>query len=97
MGTHRLWVERLHSPAFPISPAPSPNTNGPAGGGGGGAQKKEKRVLKGRIAQCKGVVCEKVVNPITMNCLSCLLLGLLLYARRRCRMGVALITVDSLI
>ena len=77
LGTHRPWAERLHSPAFPITPTPSPNTHGSARGGGGGL-KKEKRVPKGRIAQCKGVECEKVVNPITMNCLSWLLSGLFL-------------------
>ena len=42
-------------------------------GGGGQGLKKEKRFPKGRIAQCRGVECEKVVNTITRNCLSCLL------------------------
>ena len=40
---------------------------------GGGGLKKEKRVPKGRIAQCRGVEYGKVGNTLTSNCFLCLL------------------------
>ena len=60
------------------SPSPQPRAPTHMGERGGGGLKKEKRGPKGRIAQCRGVECEKGGNAITMNCLSCLLSELFL-------------------
>ena len=61
------------------SPSPQPQAPTHTGYWGGGGLKKRKKSPQGTYCTVqRGGVCEKVVNPITMNCLSYLLSGLFL-------------------